>query len=454
MEVLGNANTFFVAPNGSAQGDGTSVNPWSLAKALTQPAAVRPGAIIWMRGGTYTGMFRSDLQGTADAPITVRQMPGERATINGSLYIAEPWTTYWGFEITNSGIADNGIPTNAVSLFGAHTKLINLIIHDNRGSGIGMWADAPDSEVYGCLIYNNGISKFEHGIYVQNQTGVQHITDNVIFYQSGHGIHGYTAQGQFIQGLELKGNVGFANGWSSPYAANILVGGETPAARISVVNNYTYYASKQLNINIGYTQTTNQDVVIEGNYFVGGQPVLQVNRWNKASILSNTLISKNTMVGFTPITNNDISWNSNVYQHVGQANTFTVNTTSLPFAKWQQMTGFDTTSQYHTFQPTTPQIFVRPNQYESNRATLIVYNWPSQSAVDVDVSGVLPVGAHYEVRDTQNYFDTPIVEGKYNGTHISLPTTGLSAAAPSGDWIPSPLAIDPQFHAFILTYTQ
>ena len=84
----GNTNIFFVAPNGTAQGDGSSDKPWSLARALRQPAAVQPGATIWMRGGTYTGMFRSLLQGTADAPITLRQVPGERATIDGSLYIA------------------------------------------------------------------------------------------------------------------------------------------------------------------------------------------------------------------------------------------------------------------------------------------------------------------------------------------------------------------------------
>ncbi len=47
-------------------------------RALFQPAAVQPGATIWIRGGTYgngLGIYYSRLVGTAALPIVVRQFP-------------------------------------------------------------------------------------------------------------------------------------------------------------------------------------------------------------------------------------------------------------------------------------------------------------------------------------------------------------------------------------------
>src|SRR5262252_353456 len=76
------ATDFYVSPSGSASGDGSVGKPWSLAAALAQPAAVRPGDTIWLRGGTYTGgvgssySFSCSLNGSPGAPITVAQYPG------------------------------------------------------------------------------------------------------------------------------------------------------------------------------------------------------------------------------------------------------------------------------------------------------------------------------------------------------------------------------------------
>src|SRR5688500_2386060 len=101
---------FHVAPAGSAANTGAAASPWSLAHALSHPAAVRPGDTIWLHGGTYVGRFVSELTGTAAAPIVIRQAAGERATIDGGLsatardilHIRGDWTWYWGFEITSS----------------------------------------------------------------------------------------------------------------------------------------------------------------------------------------------------------------------------------------------------------------------------------------------------------------------------------------------------------------
>ena len=60
-----------VKTTGSAGGNGSDANPWTLAVALAQPAAVQPGDTIWVHQGTYTGTFSVALAGTASAPINV-----------------------------------------------------------------------------------------------------------------------------------------------------------------------------------------------------------------------------------------------------------------------------------------------------------------------------------------------------------------------------------------------
>jgi len=74
---------FYVAPNGSPSGNGSITNPWNLQTALNQPPGVLPGTTIYLRGGTYTGKFSSNLTGLLTLPITVRSYPGEWATIDG-----------------------------------------------------------------------------------------------------------------------------------------------------------------------------------------------------------------------------------------------------------------------------------------------------------------------------------------------------------------------------------
>src|ERR1035437_8864876 len=114
------ATDFYVSPAGTtstAPGTGSITNSWSLQTALSQPAAVHPGDTIWLRGGIYTGEFRSYLTGTALSPIKLRQYPGERATLDGNVNPAVlgnhievltiqtgdgAYTWFWGLEVMNS----------------------------------------------------------------------------------------------------------------------------------------------------------------------------------------------------------------------------------------------------------------------------------------------------------------------------------------------------------------
>ena len=418
------ATDFFASPSGSASGDGTIGNPWSLAKALSQPATVRPGDTIWLRGGTYDGTFYASLNGSATAPIKVRQYPGERATIDGGnsnfaniLEVAGSYTYYWGFEIMSSdpnhssaqsgsaptdlGIGD-GVAIVQNSTTGAGLKFINLVIHDTAG-GFGLWQQAYGAEIYGCLIYNNGWTAPDrghgHGIYVQNQTSAKRIANNVIFSNYSHGIHAYSTVAN-LNNIDIEGNTIFNNGMPD-YARNILVGGSSVAQNPSISNNVLYYpdASGE-NLNVGY----------DPSGMGAANPV----------ITGNTIVMGNERFS---------SLNTNV--------TMTGNSFYSSAVPSATMSGYPSNT-YSSSTPTTSQVFVSPNQYEAGRANITILNWAGSSSVSVSLSGIVAPGASYEVRDAQDFFGAPVRSGVFGGGSISLPAYGrpavfvvLTAASPT-----------------------
>ena len=220
------AAEFYVAPNGSSSGNGSISNPWKLATALAHPAAVRPGDTIWLRGGVYSGAFVSTLNGSSAGQITVRQYLGERAVLDRAasasfepaLKVLGNYVNFWGFEMTNSFtdriIQERGSNPSAsrpagVMTYSTNIKLINLIIHDQAG-GMGHWSTTEDanSEVYGCLVYNNGWLAPDrghgHGVYAQNQRGYKRISDNIVFNGFNQGLQIYgSGDGSYINNFEI-----------------------------------------------------------------------------------------------------------------------------------------------------------------------------------------------------------------------------------------------------------
>src|SRR5690349_15336108 len=74
---------FYVATNGSDADDGSQLRPWASIQRFMD-AKPAPGSTLLLRGGNYPqsrgGTTASDkglLVGTADAPITIRNAPGE-----------------------------------------------------------------------------------------------------------------------------------------------------------------------------------------------------------------------------------------------------------------------------------------------------------------------------------------------------------------------------------------
>ena len=442
------ATDHFVSPTGTtstAVGTGTITTPWALKTALAQPAAVKPGDTIWLRGGTYPGKYVSYLTGTSTAPIVVRPYPGEWAKIDSGsgnpsgldiLQVNGAYAWYWGFEIMSSDprrqSTQNGSwPTDITrggcastnTGQGVGVKFINLICHD-AAAGISPWADSSNAEVYGNLIYYNGWNGATdrghgHGIYAQNDAGSKLLMDNIMFGSYDIGMQVYGSDSAGLVNFTIQGNFVFGSGLVSGYGGvtNLVFGGGSVATNGQVLSNVFFTPDGQGDYEqIGYDAGV-RPAVVQGNYFSPGSPIA-LQYVDTLDVL--------TMTGnfFWGMVLNDSS--KQITYSAWPGNTF------VPY----------------TSRPTGTNIVVRPNKYEAGRGHIAVLNWGLASTVAVDVSNILVVGASYEVRNAQNFFGPPVLSGVYAGGTITLPMTGLTPAVPVGGTAQP--STGPEFNAFVV----
>jgi hypothetical protein len=91
------------------------------------------------------------------------------------------------------------------------------------------------------------------------------------------------------------------------------------------------------------------------------------------------------------------------------------------------------------------------NEYDDDRATVVIYNAALADTVDVDLSALpLTVGREYVLRNAQNYFgDTPI-SFTYTGLAVAVSMTGWTVAVPIGASEPLVASSFPAFGCFLL----
>jgi len=424
----------FVAPDGKADAAGTKEAPINLAAAFGGAGAVKPGDVVWIRGGTYKiGDLELTASGEKDKPIVFRAVPGERATFEGQILWKASHAWLWGVEVT--GPPHDGITLRA----GDDIKLINLVLHDNgaetppepkkpTGMGLGGWDVGNDHEYYGNIIYSNGINSLDHGIYSQNTA--EHTTkkylDNIIFENAGCGIHVY-GQSPKLANLHLEGNISFATSQHPKHPAagqmNILVGGYNPLTDVTLLNNCTWHpqADSKRGVDVGYTGKGNSKVRVEGNYFMCGANAMEIKSIAQdVTVKGNTFWAPAGMVDATLAPEADkatIAWDRNTFIDNGK----------FDLKAWQERTGFDKNSKLlpgKDGKPTGLHVFRRVNQYEPSRVHLAVYNWDHKPAVDIDVADIAQPGSEYRVVSVLDYFGEPVAKGKITGKTISLPMAG------------------------------
>ena len=444
---------YYVSPSGSSGADGSARHPWDLATALSGAGGrVLPGDTVWLRDGTYRGVYRASVSGAAGKPIVFRQYPGERATIDGTLRADGPDVAFWGFEVMRSAPSGR-LP--AVESRGARQKFINLVIHDAAQQGITFWDEAVDAELYGNIVYNNGTHEnLDHGTYVHNVSGTKLIMDNVFFNNLAYGIHVYVSPGQGAQkNVHVIGNVSFNNGTISsvyPAKGNILIGGEQPGQGHQAIDNLLYYSGTNgVNMRLGYL-ASNVDIVATGNTIWGGATAFMIGNWSSATVKNNTIGGSADIVNLKD-TPDGYAWSGNKYYRASSASAWrAVAGTALSLDAWKTATGLGSTDAVVATTPTTTKVFVRPNKYEAGRALVVVYNWGHDASVSADLSGVLRNGQRYEVRNVQDLFGAAVTSGTYSGGSITLPMTGVNPPARIGRSTPTPPRTGPNFDTFVV----
>ncbi len=492
---------FFVSQSGNPSGDGSLTNAWDILTAFNQPAAVKPGDTIWLRGGIYEANtpyclgFKPTLNGSSNAPIVVRQYPGERAILQQpSFYTNSVCTSqqapnvlevagnnvwYWGIEIrgtnttrvitvSGSNPAYTNLPLfTSLSVDGYNVKLINLIVHDTAG-GFGLFAAATNCEASGCVIYNNGWDAPDrghaHGIYCQNLNGLMQFDDNIIFGQFALGIQGYGSPGASLKHFLVQRNIVFDNNCVASYPSTsvgeqILFGnGSSPVTDLNVISNCVYAPLNFFStpLRLDYSGGSNDNITVANNYCAAGtgsgEFLATLTSYQTVLFTNNTFYSPNgSMLEVQTMPSNTIDRN-NYYENGGV--NFNDAITARAFGPWQTATGYDTHSTDITNGAPPNRVFVNPNPYESKRANIVVYNWANSNNVSVDVGSILSSGDVYEVINAMDYFAPSVLTGIYNGAALSVPMTNITVAVPNG-WtnaaaVPVPA---PQFAAFELIGT-
>jgi hypothetical protein len=401
------ARAWYVAPDGAPSAPGTIDEPFDLKTAISAKSLAKPCDTIWLRGGTYSGTFVTEISGAPDAPIVLRRHADERAVIDSAsstkpaFALNSSYVWLWGVEILNSApgrtsAEEGGWPTDlprgtGVVARGTGIKLINAIIHDLT-RGIEVEPETSGAEFYGNLIYNNGWdgpkTSNGNGIETRNKGPRQLIIDNIIFNQYSHGILALASDTWGVDNISIEGNILFNNGLPgrSGFSRDVLIGGGKAANPI-IRDNMTYGGAQMY---IGYGNGCD-NAVVKNNYLVGSTPLLLEKC--TATVEGNTLFG---MYGFGTL-----------------PQTYSSNT-------------------YHSQRPTGSVVRYRKNRYEAGRAHVAVYNWDRRSSLSIDLSNVLSPGDEFTIRDAENY-NTPILQATLPaGGQVEVPVSKLKAVPPVG----------------------
>lgn len=440
IEVMGE---WYVSSSGNSGNTGAIGSPWDLASAFSgHSGSIQPGDTVYLRAGTYlnTTGWSITVAGNASQPVKFRNYGTERATLDtgsGSIYpvltLSSDYVWVIGLEITNSNTSPDTLDSgDGVShSTAAGCKVINCIIHDNTGNGIGGFVTLTSFEGYGNLLYFNGKTpnagpNYAYGIYTQgntNGTGKDYRANAVWGNWGNYPIHCYTGTAGQLTNLRFYNNVTLKANSSGASGYNLIGGGATVTGHVWNANySYGYVADSECIYDIGgqiYNGATNASVT--DNYYGRGVVAMSANN-------SGTVYTGNTQfggkIGFTDSTCSTCGGYS--------GNT---NFATTPGANWGP--------------------FVIPNTYESGRALVVSYNWTSANSVDVDFSSFLNAGDSYEIRDIQNFYGSLIGSGTYAGGTVSISTTGTGVATPTT--VPSgrstPTHTSKEFQSWIIIRT-
>ncbi len=188
LAANGMGDTYYVAPTGKAENDGSREKPWaSVEQAL---AKVGGGNTIVLRPGIYQGpiLIAKAYAGTAERPTIIRSEVKWQAVIMGAPYhvIASGDDCHWvvidGFEVL--GARYDGIKMN-----GDHSTVWNCWVHNNSAMGVAMHNKKGGVIENNLIEFNGQHVQFHHGVYADGEGLV--VRNNIVRHNSSFGLHLY-----------------------------------------------------------------------------------------------------------------------------------------------------------------------------------------------------------------------------------------------------------------------
>jgi hypothetical protein len=232
------------SPGGSDRRRGTRADPLRTAQALAR--ALRPGQTGCLRAGTYRGeQFVLSLwrPGRRDAPITIRNYPGERARVLGITQIRR--TARW---IVLSGLYFEGDGSqNTIKIYGSDITVEHSdVTNQRRGLSCVLLGSVEEGPAVRPLLRRNRLhdcgdpshGNKDHGIYAAHTSGGR-ISRNYIANSSGYAIQFYPN----AQHTRFDHNV--VDGGGDSIRGGIVFGGDSRTASSDnlVEHNVIAYAA-------------------------------------------------------------------------------------------------------------------------------------------------------------------------------------------------------------------
>ncbi|WP_040278848.1 right-handed parallel beta-helix repeat-containing protein [Psychroserpens damuponensis] len=431
---------------GTSLGNGSLAQPWDLQTALSQTTdIVNSGDTIWIHEGVYTGKFATSLQSLEpNQYITVSGFNDDKVILNGNvkspkksvLEIKSQQVIFQNFEVTFLGeyarhVKDKGfIRADGINhMSGQDCKFINLIIHNNPGSGFGSWKHTGGTQIYGCKIYNNGFFSEVRGrgagIYVQNLSDkTRVIKNNIIFNNYYMGIEVWSAStkatSSYVKNMLLENNTVFNNGSSGGYYKNNIIvatddtNGINRATNIKLINNILFHnidvaksakgdaGSLTLGIN---KKAPLLDVVVTDNIIIGGNNAL---RFDNAE---NTVFKHNTIYGgYVHFYEHGLSnvetldFNNNAYFSKNNRNFRVINKRDYTMADWKSSLSIDANSTWQNIKSFEMKsiLNISKNEFAQNEYRVSLFQKEGKPVI-VDFSEYhLKTGTTFKIYDVEN----------------------------------------------------
>ena len=466
--------------SGSKLGNGSLQNPWDLQTALSQPSKIVNGDdIIWLHKGIYNGRFVSTLKSTkSNKYITVSAYKKGKVVLNGNIKSNKKFVLevtgrnviYKDFEITFLGDFSRiqidpyyhkvgGISHSS----GVDCKFINLVIHNNPGSGFGSWKRTGGTVIDGCVIYNNGYLSTKRGsgvgIYIQNESNkTRVVTNNIIFNNYYKGIEVWSANekatSEYVKNITLKNNVIFNNGTpSGVFRDNLIIAtndknGINIAKNIIVKNNIFYHNTKlsqtiennnASSLTLGFnSRAPIENIKIYNNIIIGRKDAIRILDVKSLSFKNNIVYSGYVRFRESVIKHiNGKNWkfSNNTYYTRNNRPIRVQGIRDYTIAQWHSKYGLETQTIYKNFKEFNLKsvLNITKNEYKDNSYRVVLFNKKGKD-VEVDFSKFdIPKGSTYNIIDIENH-NKVIKSGNVNKSKkIVFPMALISFEKPTNN---------------------